>query len=118
MLAPDLLATIATVYGVGGALSALCQARQVRRRGSSCDVSARFFGTYAGGYAIWLMYGISIGSVPLILVDAAGLICGGTTLLVTLKMRGSLLRPRTWNECPGLAGSALQHRADLAEGMA
>jgi hypothetical protein len=54
---------------------------------------------YAGGYAIWLMYGVSIGSVPLILVDAAGLICGGITLAVTLRMRGALSRPRSWNQC-------------------
>ena len=99
MLDPVLLGTIATCYGVCGALSALCQARQIRRRGSSCDVSARFFAMYAGGYAIWLMYGVSIASVPLILVDAAGLICGGITLAVTLRMRGSLGRPRSWGQC-------------------
>ena len=70
------------------------------RRGSSCEVSARFFATYAGGYAVWLLYGLSIGSLPLILVDAAGLLCGLVTLAVTLSMRGSLLRPRTWVRCP------------------
>jgi MtN3 and saliva related transmembrane protein len=99
MLSPVLLGTIATCYGVCGALAALCQARQIRRRGSSCDVSARFFAMYAGGYAMWLMYGVSIGSVPLIVVDAAGLICGGITLAVTLRMRGSLARPRSWGQC-------------------
>jgi MtN3 and saliva related transmembrane protein len=99
MLDPVLLGTIATCYGVCGAFAALCQARQIRRRGSSCDVSARFFAMYAGGYAMWLMYGVSIGSVPLIVVDAAGLICGGITLAVTLRMRGSLARPRSWGQC-------------------
>jgi uncharacterized protein with PQ loop repeat len=69
------------------------------RRGSSCDVSARFFATYAGGYAVWLLYGLSIGSLPLILVDAAGLLCGLATLAVTLSMRGSLMRPGTWRQC-------------------
>jgi uncharacterized protein with PQ loop repeat len=97
---PDLVGTIATLYGVGAAGTALLQARQVVRRGSSCDVSARFFATYAGGYAIWLLYGISIGSLPLILVDAAGLVCGLVTLAITLRMRGSLLRPSSWGECP------------------
>ena len=87
MTTPQLLGTLATLWGVGGALSALCQAHQVLRRGSSCDVSAAFFATYVGGYAVWLLYGVSIGSVPLILVDAAGVVCGGTTLVVTLKMR-------------------------------
>lgn len=95
-----MVGTIATLYGVGAAGTALLQARQVVRRGSSCDVSARFFATYAGGYAIWLLYGLSIGSMPLILVDAAGLVCGLVTLAITLRMRGSLLLPRSWGRCP------------------
>jgi uncharacterized protein with PQ loop repeat len=98
-VAPDLLATVAAVYGVGAACAALLQARQIVRRGSSCDVSARFFATYAGGYAVWLLYGLSIQSLPLILVDAVGLLCGTLTLAITLGMRGSLLRPATWGRC-------------------
>jgi uncharacterized protein with PQ loop repeat len=100
MFEPELMGTVATLYGVGAAATALLQARQVVRRGSSCDVSARFFATYAGGYLVWLLYGVSIESVPLILVDAAGLLCGLITLGVTLTMRGSLLRPATWRCCP------------------
>ena len=96
----DLLGTIATFYGVGAAATALLQARQILRRKHSCGVSARFFATYAGGYAIWLLYGMSIGSVPLILVDLVGLLCGGFTLATTLALRGSLLRPTSWNTCP------------------
>src|SRR5688572_23361580 len=100
MFGPDLIGMVAMVYGVGAAGAVLLQARQIVRRRSSCDVSARFFATYVGGYAIWLLYGLSIGSLPLILVDAAGLACGLLTLAVTLRMRGSLLRPRTWGRCP------------------
>jgi MtN3 and saliva related transmembrane protein len=110
MFGPDLMGMVATSYGVGAAGAVLLQARQIARRRSSCDVSARFFATYAGGYGVWLLYGISIGSLPLILVDAAGLACGLLTLAVTLRMRGSLLRPRTWSRCP-------QRRA-AAEGAA
>jgi uncharacterized protein with PQ loop repeat len=101
-ISPQILSLIATLYGVGAAGAALLQARQVVRRGSSCEVSARFFATYAGGYAVWLLYGLSIESMPLILVDAAGLACGLVTLAITLQMRGSLLRPSTWGSCPGL----------------
>jgi uncharacterized protein with PQ loop repeat len=101
MNAPELIGTVATFYGVGAASTALLQARQVMRRGSSCEVSARFFATYAGGYAVWLLYGLSIGSVPLILVDVAGLVCGLVTLAITLSMRGSLLRPGSWRACGG-----------------
>jgi MtN3 and saliva related transmembrane protein len=94
------LAYIATAYGTLGALAGLLQVRQMRRRRTSCDVSARFFAAYAGGYAIWLVYGISIGSAPLIAVDAVGMLCGGLTLAVALSLRGSLVRPKTWSSCP------------------
>jgi uncharacterized protein with PQ loop repeat len=97
--APQVLELTATVYGVGAAATSLFQARQMLRRRRSCDVSARFFAAYAGGYAIWLLYGLSIQSVPLVLVDAFGLLCAGATLAVTLELRGSILRPRTWSNC-------------------
>jgi uncharacterized protein with PQ loop repeat len=100
MFAPELIGMIATLYGVGAAAAVLLQARQVLRRGSSCEVSARFFATYAGGYAVWLLYGLSTASLPLILVDAAGLLCGLITLAITLRLRGSLLRPSSWRTCP------------------
>ena len=99
-ISPDLLGTVATFYGVVAATSALLQARQILRQKNSCGVSARFFATYAGGYAIWLLYGMSIGSVPLILVDLVGLVCGGFTLAITLALRGSLVRPTSWSSCP------------------
>ena len=107
---PDMLGMIATLYGVGAAGAALLQARQVVRRRSSCEVSARFFATYAGGYAVWLLYGLSIDSIPLILVDAAGLACGLVTLAITLRMRGSLLRPSTWGSCPENPPNAVDGR--------
>jgi uncharacterized protein with PQ loop repeat len=95
----QLLATAATVYGVGGALSVLLQAHQMRARGASCDVSLRFLGTYVGGYAVWLLYGLSIQSVPIVLVHAIGLASGAVTLTVALRLRGPLLRPARWAEC-------------------
>jgi hypothetical protein len=53
---------------------------------------------------VWLLYGLSIESLPLILVDGAGLACGLVTLAITLKMRGSLVRPSSWRQCPGTSG--------------
>jgi len=95
----QLLSFVATAYGVLAALAALLQMRQMLRRRTSCDVSARFFATYTGGYAIWLLYGLSAGDVPLIVVDTAGLLSGCVTLAVALSLRGSLLRPATWTAC-------------------
>jgi len=98
-MATRLLEMIATFYGVGAAAAVLLQLRQLLERGSSCDVSARFFAVYTGGYVIWLLYGLSIASMPLIVVDLVGLVCGGATLAVTLRLRGSLVRPTTWSDC-------------------
>jgi len=97
MSTAQIIGTTATLYGFGASWSILLQARQMRRRGSSCDVSARFFAAYVGGYAIWLLYGLAIGSVPVILVHAVGLGAGAFTLATVLALRGSLRRPSTWN---------------------
>jgi uncharacterized protein with PQ loop repeat len=86
--AAQLLGTAATAYGVLAALTTLLQARQMLARGTSCEVSGRFFASYAGGYTIWLVYGLSTGNLPLITVDA-----------VALSLRGSLLHPATWTSC-------------------
>jgi uncharacterized protein with PQ loop repeat len=88
----QLLSTAATAYGVIAPLSALLQARQMIARRSSREVSVRFFASYAGGYAIWLLYGLSAGSTPLIVVDAVGVLCAGLTLAVALALRGSPVR--------------------------
>ena len=91
--ATALIGAFATVYGVAGALSVLLQARQMLATGRSSDVSARFLGTNLGGYAIWLVHGLSLGSVPIVVVHALGFVCGSVTLTIALKLRGPLLRP-------------------------
>ena len=73
------LGTVATAYGVLGALKTLLQTRQMLARRSSRDVSAGFLASYVGGYAIWLAYGLSSGSLPLIVVDTVGLLSAGPT---------------------------------------
>jgi len=95
----QLLGAVAAVYGVLTALTTLLQTRQMLARRSSCEVSAPFLASYAGGYGIWLVYGLSTGSIPLIVVDTVGLLCGALTLAVALSLRGSLSRPATWSSC-------------------
>jgi uncharacterized protein with PQ loop repeat len=92
-------AVVAIVYGVAAALSVLFQARQMLARGSSCDISARFLAVYVGGYAIWLVYGIGLRNLPIVAVDAVGLVCGGVALAVALRLRGSLRSPTSWTRC-------------------
>ncbi len=84
----QLLGAAATLYGLGGAFSVLLQARRMHARGTSGDVSVRFFAVYVGGFAVWLLYGIGIGDLPVIVVHAVGLVCGSITLTVALRLRG------------------------------
>jgi uncharacterized protein with PQ loop repeat len=85
----QLLGAAATLYGLGGALSVLLQARRMHVRGTSGDVSVRFLAVYVGGFAVWLLYGLGIGDVPVIVVHAVGLLCGTVTLVVALRLRRS-----------------------------
>ena len=105
-----MLVLLVTTYGVGAACAGLFQARQLLQGRRSCEVSALFFAVYAGGYAIWLAYGVSIGSLPLIIVDGIGVVCATLTLAIALSLRGSLLAPSTWRSCPS-SRTALPHRA-------
>ena len=84
----QLFGASATLHGLGGALSVLLQARRMHVRGTSGDVSVRFFAVYVGGFAVWLLYGLGIGDVPVIVVHAVGLVCGTVTLAVALRLRG------------------------------
>jgi len=95
------LGTAATVYGVLGAFKTLLQTRQMLARRTSRGVSAGFLASYAGGYAIWLAYGLSAGSLPLIVVDTVGLFCAGLTLTVALWLRGGVIPLRRLRRLAG-----------------
>ena len=85
----QLLAIAATVYGIAGALSILLQARHMHARGASRDISLRFLTTYVGGYVIWLLYGVSLDSAPIVFVNGVGAIAGAITLAVAVRLRSA-----------------------------
>jgi uncharacterized protein with PQ loop repeat len=87
-----LIGAIVTVYGVFGAAASLLQARQMQRRECSDDVSLGFLGSLLGGYVIWLLYGITVGDLPLIVVDVVGLLAGSVAYRVAIRQRSSLQR--------------------------
>ncbi len=81
------IAFAATTYGFVGSSASLLQARAVRRRGDADSVSLGFLLLHGGGYALWFLYGASISSTPIMLVDGIGFITAGVTINVTLAMR-------------------------------
>ena len=90
----DLVSTLgagATAYSLAAGTALLLQVRTMLRRDSSQDVSLTFLGTTSGGYLIWLLYGLGIGSMPLILSDAVGLACSLVAVAVAFRLRGRVL---------------------------
>jgi MtN3 and saliva related transmembrane protein len=86
----DLVSTLgagATAYSLAAGTALLLQVRTMLRRDSSQDVSLTFLGTTSGGYLIWLLYGLGIGSMPLILSDAVGLACSLVAVAVAFRLR-------------------------------
>src|ERR1035437_8941020 len=83
----NLLAILTTIYGVIGAMSSLLQVRRMLRTRSSDDVSLAFLLVYCGGYLMWLVYGLAVSSLPLIIVDVAGLLISAGTLSFTINLR-------------------------------
>ena len=55
----DVLATCATIAGVLMAMSPFLQVRRMRRTKSSNDVSLLYLTMLAGGFIVWLAYGLS-----------------------------------------------------------
>src|SRR5260370_41239450 len=91
----QLLATVATAYGVLGAFKTLLQTRQMLVRRSSRDVSAGFLASYAGGYAIALAFRLSTRRIAHIVRGTARLLCRGMTPAGAHPRRRLLIRPPT-----------------------
>ena len=114
----SVLSTLVTVYGLAAGGSSLLQARRMARRGTSEGVSLSFLGMYVAGYALWLVYGLASGSVPLIIVDVAGVLSGTCTLALAFSLR----RPVLDSGRPGASDHrerrrhAVPHQADAHAG--
>lgn len=87
------LAAAVTLYGVIGALASLLQLRRMRRRRAADDISLAYLSIVAGGYVLWLGYGLAIGNLPLVLVDALGGVAIFATICVAVSLR------RRWSGC-------------------
>ena len=88
------LGATATVLGLAGSLALFGQARHLVHAGTACEVSLIFLGISAAGYLTWLTYGMALGNVALIVVDAAGLIGAASTLKVAVHLRHTRTCPR------------------------
>lgn len=74
----DLLGLLA---GILTTIAFVPQLLRVWQRKSAKDISALMFGIFVVGIATWLLYGILLGSVPIIAANSVTLILA-TTILV------------------------------------
>jgi uncharacterized protein with PQ loop repeat len=79
------LADVALAAGLVTAVAPFAQARRILRRRSSDDVSLTWLWLYTGGCLVWIGYGISIESVPL--VASQSLAATGSMLATFLTIR-------------------------------
>ena len=89
MQAADILAVCATIAGVLMALSPYLQIRRMRRTRSSNDVSLLYLSMLAGGFVVWLAYGLSISNWAMIISNTASLVFMTITIVVALSATGA-----------------------------
>jgi len=80
---------------LAGALTTIAfvpQALKMYATKSGKDVSARMLMIFSAGVVLWLIYGIMIGSLPVILANVVTLILSAT--IIALKIRYRRSNPR------------------------
>lgn len=87
-----LVDAIGYVAGVLTTIAFLPQALKMYNSKSGKDVSARMLLLFSVGLILWLIYGIMIGSLPVILANIVTLILSGA--IITLKIRYGRRNPR------------------------
>lgn len=88
MLSPDLIGTIAATLTT---LSFLPQAILVLRTGETRGISLGMYSAFTLGVALWVLYGIKLGAVPIIIANAITFCLAMSILGVVVKNK--LTRP-------------------------
>jgi MtN3 and saliva related transmembrane protein len=83
----DALGAVAGTWGVLMAVSPLLQIRRMLERRSSADVSIAYLSVLQIGFALWIAYGIALGSIPLIVPNSVALMVGFVTISIAWAYR-------------------------------
>ena len=83
------IAVVATGWGLVMALAPLLQARIVWRTRDSSRLSLTWLIVLLVGFALWFLYGMSIGSVPIMISNIVSLIAVVITISIALRFRGA-----------------------------
>ena len=82
-----ILSALATCIGMTQACALLDQTRKLRRAGSAQEVSVMFLLASLVGNVVWFAYGALRVDPALLVVNSAGLIGGGATLITAVRLR-------------------------------
>ena len=78
---------VAGVYGVMMSLAPMLQARRMRQRRSSADVSIIYLAVLEVGFVLYLAYGLSIGNSVLIATNSVSIAATSLTLVIATRYR-------------------------------
>jgi MtN3 and saliva related transmembrane protein len=79
---------IELIGGLAAVLTTLCwlpQALKILRTRETRDLSLTAYGAFAAGVALWLVYGLLIGSIPVIAANAVTFILLSGILFLKLR---------------------------------
>jgi MtN3 and saliva related transmembrane protein len=82
---------IGTVAGCIGLYSVVPQVVKCCRTGDVAAISLRMFVVRTFGLFLWTIYGYALGSLPVLVFSALGLML--SSVILVLKVRGSRLQP-------------------------
>ncbi len=74
------LSILATILGTVMSLAYFAQVYKIYRRKSVADISPVMYAVFLPGTLVWLLYGISINSTPLMAANVVGVIGVGGVL--------------------------------------
>lgn len=103
---------IGSAAGCIGLYSLVPQVVKCCRTGNVAAISLRMFAVRTFGLLLWTLYGYVLGSLPVLIFSALGLVL--SSVILVLKVRGSRTRP-TGKDCR--QGQPPQGGPDTAEAI-
>lgn len=86
-LSPAVIETIGFAAGTCTTLSFVPQVIKAWRTRSTGDLSTTMLAAFTAGVVLWLLYGLALGSLPVILTNAVTLVLTGVLLVLKLRER-------------------------------
>jgi MtN3 and saliva related transmembrane protein len=76
---------IGTIAGLFTTIAFVPQAWRVWKTRSARDLSLPMYAIFTAGVALWFVYGLMIGALPVILTNGVTLLLAGAVLVMKLK---------------------------------